>query len=59
MWLIVLFVYFLIKFEQNNVIVIVAMNVVEKWGGAGYADGSCWSVRRSNKELRIRITQAS
>ena len=29
----VLFVYFLIKVEQNNVIVIVAMNVVEKWGG--------------------------
>ena len=54
----VLFVYFLIKFDENNVIVIVAMNVVEKWGG-GYADGSCWSVRRSNKELRIRIPQAS
>ena len=30
----VLFDYFLIKFDENNVIVIVAMNVVEKWGGA-------------------------
>ena len=35
----VLFDYFLIKFDENNVIVIVAMNVVEKWGG--YADGTC------------------